>query len=54
MTTNEMLLHRVVQLEEECKLVQSKLDRMMLAMISLCVSLSVSAVVFALTVASQG
>jgi len=52
-TTNEILAHRVGQLEEECRIVQAKVDRLVWALVSLCISVSVATIVFALTVASS-
>lgn len=54
MTTNEILAHRVQQLEHECEVVQRKIDRLTWALVSLCISVTVATLVFALTTATGG
>lgn len=52
MTTNELLAHRVHELEQDIGVLQKKVDRLVWALVTLSLSIAGSAVVFALTVIS--
>jgi hypothetical protein len=53
MTTNELLAHRITQLEGDLELLARRTDRLLWALVTLSLSLTGSAIVFALTVAWQ-
>ena len=53
MTTNELLLHRIGELEDDLKALAQRTERLLWALVTLSLSLAGSAVVFALTVAWQ-
>lgn len=50
MTTNEILAHRVNELEADMAVLQKRTDRLLWALVTTCLSLTVSAIVFAVTV----
>ncbi len=52
MTTNELLAHRISQLEVEVELLSRRTDRLLWALVSLSLSVTTAAVVYALTVAT--
>jgi len=52
LTTNELLAHRIMQLEGDVELLQRRTDRLLWALVTLSLSLAGSAIVFSLTVAS--
>lgn len=52
MTTNELLAHRVTELEADIAVLQRKVDRLVWALVTLSLSIAGSAIVFALTVVS--
>lgn len=52
MTTNEVLAHRVGELEQDIAVLQKKVDRLVWALVTLSLSIAGSAVIFALTVVS--
>ena len=52
MTTNELLLHRMGELEDDMAVLQKRTDRLLWALVTLSLSLAGSAIVFALTVAT--
>lgn len=52
MTTNELLAHRISELESDVELLLRRTDRLLWALVTLSLSLTGSATVFALTVAS--
>lgn len=52
MTTNELLAHRIGQLESDMGVLQRRTDRLLWALVTLSLSLAGSAIVFALTVAT--
>jgi hypothetical protein len=51
-TTNELLAHRLAELESDVEVLARRTDRLLWALVTLSLSLAGSAVVFALTVAS--
>ena len=52
MTTNELLLHRMGEMEADMAALQKRTDRLLWALVTLSLSLAGSAIVFALTVAA--
>lgn len=52
MTTNELLAHRISQLEAEVEALARRTDRLLWALVSLSLSVTTAAIVYALTVAS--
>lgn len=52
MTSNEVVVHRVSELERDIGILQKKVDRLVWALVTLSLSIAGSAVVFALTVVS--
>jgi len=51
-TTSELLLHRMGELEADMAALQKRTDRLLWALVTLSLSLAGSAIVFALTVAA--
>lgn len=51
-TTNELIIHRLAQLEAAMEVLQRRTDRLLWALVTLSLSLADSAIVFALTVAT--
>lgn len=54
MTTNELLAHRITQLEADLEVLARRTDRLLWALVSLSLSVTTAAVVYALTVAAVG
>ena len=52
MTTNELLAHRIMQLEHDMEQIVGKVDKLVLAIMGLALTLGTSAIVFALSVIS--
>jgi hypothetical protein len=52
MVPNELLAHRVAELEADIAVLQKKVDRLVWALVTLSLSIAGSAIVFALTVVS--